>query len=116
MEKLPHYNFSWTVSLQKICEKLRLEIRTRSHSLEISVWKRLWTCRETDTYLNLGVDEPASNGKDLTLFKYALVTSCDVERNFSSYKTILSDNRRRFLLKALKMHIVIYSNAAKKAE
>jgi hypothetical protein len=24
MEKLPHYNFSWTVSLQKICEMLCL--------------------------------------------------------------------------------------------
>jgi hypothetical protein len=33
MEKLPHYNFSWTVSIQK---------------QRISVWKRLWTCRETD--------------------------------------------------------------------
>jgi hypothetical protein len=53
MEKLPHYNFSWTVSLQKICEILRLEIRSRSHSLEISVWKKLWTCRETDKYMNL---------------------------------------------------------------
>jgi hypothetical protein len=55
MEKLPHYNFSWTVSLQKICEILRLEISSRSHSLEISVWKRLWTCRETDEYLNLNL-------------------------------------------------------------
>jgi hypothetical protein len=34
MEKLPHYNFSCTVSLQK-------------HS----VWKRLWTCRETEMKL-----------------------------------------------------------------
>jgi hypothetical protein len=48
MEQLPHYNFSWTVSLQKICEIFRLEISSRSHSLDISVWKRLWTCRETD--------------------------------------------------------------------
>jgi hypothetical protein len=52
MEKLPHYNFSWTVSLQKICEMLRLNISSRSHSLENSVWKGLWTCRETDKYLN----------------------------------------------------------------
>jgi hypothetical protein len=50
MEELPHYNFSWTVSLQKICKILRLEI---SSTLEISVWKRLYTCRETDKYLNL---------------------------------------------------------------
>jgi hypothetical protein len=48
MEKRPHYNFSWRVSLQNICELLRLEI---SSTLEISVWKRLWTCRETDKYL-----------------------------------------------------------------
>jgi hypothetical protein len=53
MEKLPHYNFFWTVSLQKICELLHLEISSRSHSLKVSVWKRLWTCRETDKYLNL---------------------------------------------------------------
>jgi hypothetical protein len=33
MEKLPHYNFSWTVSLQK---------------QRNSVCKGLWTCRETD--------------------------------------------------------------------
>jgi hypothetical protein len=64
----------------------------------------------------LGVDEPALNGNDLTLFKYALVTSYDVERCFSSYKTILSDNRKRFSLEALKMHIVVYCNATKKAE
>jgi hypothetical protein len=35
MEKLPHYNFTWIVSLQKICEMLHLEISSRSHSLEI---------------------------------------------------------------------------------
>jgi hypothetical protein len=35
MEKLPHYKFSWIVSLQKICEMLHLEISSRSHSLEI---------------------------------------------------------------------------------
>jgi hypothetical protein len=62
----------------------------------------------------LGVDEPALNSNDLTFFKYAPVT-CDVERSCSSYKTILSDNRR-FSLEALKMYIVVYCNAAKKAE
>jgi hypothetical protein len=33
MEKLPHCNFSWIVSLQK---------------QRNSVWKGLWTCHETD--------------------------------------------------------------------
>jgi hypothetical protein len=32
---------------------LHLEISSRSHSLENSVWKRLWTCHETDKYLTL---------------------------------------------------------------
>jgi hypothetical protein len=62
----------------------------------------------------LGVDEPASNSNDLTLFRYALVTSWDVERSSPCYKTILSDNRRIFSLEALKMHIIIYCNGAKK--
>jgi hypothetical protein len=34
MEKLPHYNFSWTVSLQKICEMLCLEISSRRTQFE----------------------------------------------------------------------------------
>jgi hypothetical protein len=38
MEKLPHYNFSRTVSRQKICEILRLEISSRTHSfLDLSL-------------------------------------------------------------------------------
>jgi hypothetical protein len=40
---------------KKICEVLRLEISSRSHSLDNSVWKRLWACRETDKYLNLNI-------------------------------------------------------------
>lgn len=33
---------------------------------------------------------------DLVYFKYALTTSVDVELSFSSYKILLSDNRRAF--------------------
>jgi hypothetical protein len=72
-------------------------------------------CKISGNEATLGVDEPVLNSNDLTLFKYAPVTTCDVERSFSSYKTILSDNRRRFSLQTLKMHIVVYCNAAKKA-
>jgi hypothetical protein len=62
MEKLLHYNFSWTVSLQKICEMLRLEISSRSHSSENLDWKKLWTCRETDKYLKVNfVAAPLEN-------------------------------------------------------
>jgi hypothetical protein len=71
MEKLPHYNFSRTVSLQKICEMLRLEISSRSHSLENWVRKRLWTCRETDKYLSHFLRGPCRiKGKSVCLYVY----------------------------------------------
>jgi len=53
--------------------------------------------------------------EDLTLndmfhFKYAPVTSVDVERSFSSYKNILSDRRRSFLFENLKNHLIVQCN------
>jgi hypothetical protein len=39
-------------------------------------------------------DDPELSSNDFTFFKHAPVTSCDVERSFSRYKTMLSDNRR----------------------
>jgi hypothetical protein len=44
-------------------------------------------------------DDPKLGSNDFTFFKYAPVTSCDVERSFSRYKTMLSDNWRSFCLK-----------------
>ncbi|KAJ4445686.1 hypothetical protein ANN_12371 [Periplaneta americana] len=40
---------------------------------------------------------------DFPFFKYAPITSCDVERTFSQYKNCLSDHRRRFTLQSLKI-------------
>jgi len=39
------------------------------------------------------------NGTDLAQFKYAPITSSDIERSFSRYKNILSDNRCLFDMK-----------------
>ena len=61
----------------------------------------------------LGEEDPALDSNDVTLFKYAPLTSCDVEGSFSMYKKILSDNRRSFLFKNLKMHLVIHCNEAR---
>jgi hypothetical protein len=55
-------------------------------------------------------DEPALNSNDLTFFKYAPVTWCDVERSFSCYKMIPSDSRRSFTSESLKMHVFIKCN------
>ena len=43
-------------------------------------------------------------------FKYAPVVSCDVERVFSQYKTVLADNRRRLNFENLKALMIIKCN------
>lgn len=55
--------------------------------------------------------EPEFNSNDLTYFKYAPITSCDVERSFSRYKSMLSENRRSFLFENFKMHVICYCNS-----
>jgi hypothetical protein len=44
----------------------------------------------------LGEEDPELDSNDVTLFKYAPLRSCDVERRFSMYKKVLSDNCRSF--------------------
>jgi hypothetical protein len=61
----------------------------------------------------LGEEDPVLDSNDVTLFIYSSLTSCDVERSFSQYKTILSDSRRSFSFENLKMHLVIHCNAAR---
>ena len=48
---------------------------------------------------------------DLTMFQYVPTVSCDVERVFSVYKTVLADNRRSFKFDNLKYHLVIKCNS-----
>jgi len=58
----------------------------------------------------LGRNEQGLSANDLTLFKYSSVTSCDVERSFSRYKVLLSDNQRPFQFDNFKMHVIIHCN------
>ena len=44
-------------------------------------------------------------------FKYAPITSVDVERSFSAYKNILSNNRRKFLFENLKKTLIVQVNS-----
>lgn len=41
-------------------------------------------------------------GKDLAFFKYALITSVDVEQSFLGYKNLLFDNRCSFKFDQIK--------------
>jgi hypothetical protein len=50
-------------------------------------------------------------GNDLTFYKYAPVTSTDVERTFFfCYKTILAENRRSFDVENIKRALVVQCN------
>lgn len=54
------------------------------------------------------------NNNDLVFFKYAPITSVDVERSFSTYKTILSDKRRSFKFENIRKHLIIQCNSQSK--
>jgi hypothetical protein len=56
-------------------------------------------------------DDPEIRRNDFTFFKYAPITSCDVERSSSRYKTMLSDNRRSFLFENFTMCVIVYCNS-----
>jgi hypothetical protein len=56
------------------------------------------------------------DASDLTFYKYAPVTSCDVEGSFSKYKANVSDNRSYFKFKNLKMQVVIQCNSIEKED
>lgn len=45
---------------------------------------------------------------EITAMKYAPITSCDVERSFSRYKSVLRPNRRSFNLENLKQYMVCH--------
>jgi len=48
--------------------------------------------------------------KELSAYAFAPITSCDVERSFSSYNVVLSDNRQSFTFESLKQHVIIKCN------
>ena len=47
---------------------------------------------------------------EIAAFEFAPITTCDVERSFSVYKSMLADNRKRFLFKNLRKLFVIRCN------
>lgn len=47
---------------------------------------------------------------EIQAFKYAPITSCDVERSFSAYKRVLEDCRRSFVFENLRKHIILHCN------
>jgi hypothetical protein len=66
---------------------------------------------EENSELDGDLEELTSD--DIVFFKYAPITSVDVERSFSTYKSLLTDNRRNFKLENLAKHLIIQCNSGK---
>jgi len=63
----------------------------------------------SDNLTNLDYD---LNQSDMCHFKYAPITSVDVERSFSRYKNVLTNNRRSFVFHNIRMILMVYCNNA----
>jgi hypothetical protein len=48
--------------------------------------------------------------KELACYRYAPLVSCEVERSFSQYKSVLRDNRQSFLFENLRCYLIIHCN------
>ncbi|KAF0685551.1 Uncharacterized protein FWK35_00027703, partial [Aphis craccivora] len=68
---------------------------------------KILTGEKNDVDLDMPEDLTSSN---MTYFKFAPITSSDVERSFSLYKTLLEPNRRSFLFENLKKSLIVQCN------
>jgi hypothetical protein len=87
----------------KVSAKLRVLKRNSGYSTLCKVSDIL--C-ENEAELDGNKQELSAN--DLTLLNYAPVMSCDVERSFSRYKVLLSDNQWSFHFDHFKTHVIIH--------
>lgn len=63
---------------------------------------------EENTNIGELLGELTCNG--IVYFKYAPIVSVDVERSFSTYKTLLAVNRRKFKFENVAKHLIIQCN------
>jgi len=47
---------------------------------------------------------------DLVYYEYSPINSVDIERSFSMFKVLLTDNRQSFQFENLKKHLVVQCN------
>lgn len=52
----------------------------------------------------------ALSSEEIALFKFSVVTSVDVERSFSTYKSVLTEKRRSFTFEHFKQHLIFACN------
>lgn len=90
---------------QKIIEKLNNVLLKNTGFLEIRKLAGILEFDENSSQTNYTI-------KEVCAFKYAPVTSVDVERSFSLYKNFLRPNRESFVFENLKKNFFVYANNA----
>lgn len=90
---------------QQISQKLNTVIQKNNGFSTIKNISRMFTLTNIDTNL-----EKQYTIKELTSFKHAPITSVDVERSFSTFKTFLRPNRLNFTFENIKKNLFIYAN------
>ncbi|KAJ4440593.1 hypothetical protein ANN_08739 [Periplaneta americana] len=90
----------------KVADAVRAKVDTvLSKTLDMKNYKKVVAVMSGESTVKINLDlSPA----DIVKLNYVPVTSCDVERSFSQYKSILRDNRRRFTFQHLKEMFVTY--------
>jgi hypothetical protein len=90
----------------KAVNKKLHQVLEKNHGLSALIKiSNILTGEETSENLD-GLPEDL-NCNDLVFYKYAPIMSVDVERSFSTYKTVLSNNRRSFKFENLRKHLII---------
>ncbi|KAJ4440650.1 hypothetical protein ANN_08797 [Periplaneta americana] len=97
----------------KVADAVRAKVDTvLSKTLDMKNYKKVVAVMSGESTVKINLDlSPA----DIVKLNYVPVTSCDVERSFSQYKSILRDNRRRFTFQHLKEMFVTYCYALETA-
>lgn len=69
-----------------------------------------------DSEENINVGELLSEltSNDIVCFKYKSIVSVDVKRSFSMYKTLPTDNRRKFKFENLAKYLILQCNVQDK--
>jgi hypothetical protein len=103
-----------------IVENIQKMLQKAPGSVAAIACKKLVTCLEKNEgfqdlhklskiFAGERADEDDCSAEDL-MFKFAPITSCDVERSFSRYKNILADNRQRFTFENLEKYLIVNAN------
>jgi len=99
-------------AIEKVNEKLQNVLEKLQNVLEKNLGlKFLFIIHDTlnannldkDFYYNLTPGE-------VSKFKFAKITSCDVKRSFTKYKNILRSDRISFIFENFKQHIIVLCN------